>query len=68
MLGIPMGSRKLKDLEQRPSKDPFIKEWENQFKHVKKPTPAAISSSRFSPDPSSVSFAVMLAKKTWCPF
>ncbi|GJW23473.1 hypothetical protein Tco_0034095 [Tanacetum coccineum] len=44
MLGIPMGSRKLKDLEQRPSNDPFIKEWENQFKHVKKPTPAAIAS------------------------
>ncbi|GJT86936.1 hypothetical protein Tco_1068653 [Tanacetum coccineum] len=33
MLGIPMGSRKLEDLEQRPSNDPFIKEWENQFKH-----------------------------------
>ncbi|GKG31807.1 hypothetical protein Tco_0426757, partial [Tanacetum coccineum] len=44
MLGIPMGSKKLEDLEQRPSKDPFIKEWENQFKHVKKPTPAAIAS------------------------
>ncbi|GKC51558.1 hypothetical protein Tco_1074303 [Tanacetum coccineum] len=28
MLGIPMGSRKLEDLEQRPSDDPFIKEWE----------------------------------------
>ncbi|GJV24487.1 retrovirus-related pol polyprotein from transposon TNT 1-94 [Tanacetum coccineum] len=44
MLGIPMGSRKLEDLEQRPFNDPFIKEWENQFKHVKKPTPAAIAS------------------------
>nr|GEZ51213.1 hypothetical protein [Tanacetum cinerariifolium] len=44
MLGIPMGSRKLKDLEQRPSNDPFIKEWEKQFKHVSKPTPTAIAS------------------------
>ncbi|GJW67987.1 hypothetical protein Tco_0122411 [Tanacetum coccineum] len=26
MLGIPMGSRKLEDLEERPSNDPFIKE------------------------------------------
>nr|GEW20919.1 hypothetical protein [Tanacetum cinerariifolium] len=43
MLGIPMGSRKLEDLEQRPSNDPFIKEWEEQFKHVQKPTPAAIA-------------------------
>ncbi|GJX38052.1 hypothetical protein Tco_0251355 [Tanacetum coccineum] len=44
MLGIPMGSRKLEDLEERPSNDPFIKEWEKQFKHVPKPTPAAIAS------------------------
>ncbi|GJT27855.1 ulp1 protease family, C-terminal catalytic domain-containing protein [Tanacetum coccineum] len=44
MLGIPMGSRKLEEMEQRPFNDPFIKEWENQFKHVKKPTPAAIAS------------------------
>ncbi|GKD29396.1 ulp1 protease family, C-terminal catalytic domain-containing protein [Tanacetum coccineum] len=44
MLGIPMGIRKLEDLEQRPSNDPFIKEWEKQFKHVQKPTPAAIAS------------------------
>ncbi|GJT06440.1 hypothetical protein Tco_0840902 [Tanacetum coccineum] len=44
MLGIPMGSRKLEDLEQRPSNDPFIKEWEEQFKHMPKPTPAAIAS------------------------
>ncbi|GJT78790.1 ulp1 protease family, C-terminal catalytic domain-containing protein [Tanacetum coccineum] len=44
MLGIPMGSRKLEDLEQRPSNDPFIKEWEKQFKHVQKPTPTAIAS------------------------
>ncbi|GJW38998.1 hypothetical protein Tco_0064843 [Tanacetum coccineum] len=28
MLGIPRGSKKLEDLEQRPSNDPFIKEWE----------------------------------------
>ncbi|GJV16420.1 hypothetical protein Tco_1361743 [Tanacetum coccineum] len=44
MLGIPMGIRKLEDLEQRPSNNPFIKEWEKQFKHVPKPTPAAIAS------------------------
>ncbi|GKC63985.1 ulp1 protease family, C-terminal catalytic domain-containing protein [Tanacetum coccineum] len=44
MLGIPMGSRKLEDLEQRPSNEPFIKEWEEQFKHVPKPIPAAIAS------------------------
>ncbi|GJZ43371.1 hypothetical protein Tco_0590626 [Tanacetum coccineum] len=44
MLGIPMGSRKLEDLEQRPSDDPFIKEWEKQFKHVPKPTPTTIAS------------------------
>ncbi|GJX97842.1 hypothetical protein Tco_0353640 [Tanacetum coccineum] len=44
MLGIPMGSRKLEDLEQRPYNDPFIKEWEKQFKQVTKPTPAAIAS------------------------
>ncbi|GJU16817.1 hypothetical protein Tco_1144783 [Tanacetum coccineum] len=44
MLGIPMGSKKLEDLEERPSNDPFIKEWEKQFKHVQKPTPAAIAS------------------------
>ncbi|GJW65730.1 hypothetical protein Tco_0117614 [Tanacetum coccineum] len=44
MLGIPIGSRKLKDLKERPSNDPFIKEWEKQFKHVPKPTPAAIAS------------------------
>ncbi|GJW11376.1 ulp1 protease family, C-terminal catalytic domain-containing protein [Tanacetum coccineum] len=43
MLGIPMGSRKLEDLEERPSNDPFIKEWEKEFKHVPKPTPAAIT-------------------------
>ncbi|GJW73768.1 hypothetical protein Tco_0133138 [Tanacetum coccineum] len=43
MLGIPTGSRKLEDLKQRPSNDPFIKEWEKQFKHVPKPTPAAIA-------------------------
>ncbi|GJY04430.1 hypothetical protein Tco_0370370 [Tanacetum coccineum] len=30
MLGIPMGSKKLEDLEHRPSNDPFIKEWEEQ--------------------------------------
>nr|GEV26554.1 hypothetical protein [Tanacetum cinerariifolium] len=44
MLGIPMGSKKLEDMEQRPSHDPYIKEWEEQFKHVQKPTPAAIAS------------------------
>ncbi|GKC67910.1 hypothetical protein Tco_1100508 [Tanacetum coccineum] len=44
MLGILMGSRKLEDLEERPSNDLFIKEWEKQFKHVPKPTPAAIAS------------------------
>ncbi|GJS21501.1 hypothetical protein Tco_0450133 [Tanacetum coccineum] len=44
MLGIPMGSKKLEDLEQRPSNDPFIKEWEKQFKHVQKPTPTTIAS------------------------
>nr|GEW13301.1 hypothetical protein [Tanacetum cinerariifolium] len=44
MLGIPMGSRKLEDMEQRPSTDPFIKEWEKQFKRVSKPTLAAIAS------------------------
>ncbi|GJV47331.1 hypothetical protein Tco_1437543, partial [Tanacetum coccineum] len=37
MLGILMWSRKLEDLEERPSNDPFIKEWE-------KPTPTAIAS------------------------
>ncbi|GKD87963.1 hypothetical protein Tco_1359117, partial [Tanacetum coccineum] len=44
MFGIPMGSKKLEDLEERPSNDPFIKEWEKHFKHVPKPTPAAIAS------------------------
>ncbi|GKE71207.1 hypothetical protein Tco_1529279, partial [Tanacetum coccineum] len=37
MLGILKWSRKLEDLEERPSNDPFIKEWE-------KPTPTAIVS------------------------
>ncbi|GJV60508.1 hypothetical protein Tco_1466608 [Tanacetum coccineum] len=31
MLGIPMGSKKLEDLEERPSNDSFIKEWENSL-------------------------------------
>ncbi|GJV03486.1 hypothetical protein Tco_1337055 [Tanacetum coccineum] len=44
MLGIPMGSRKLEDLEQKPSNDPFIKKWEEQFRHLKKPTPPPIAS------------------------
>ncbi|GJV08923.1 hypothetical protein Tco_1346579 [Tanacetum coccineum] len=44
MLGIPMGSRKLEDLEERPSNNPFIKEWEKQFKHMPKPTSAIIAS------------------------
>ncbi|GJV92574.1 hypothetical protein Tco_1540387 [Tanacetum coccineum] len=44
MLGIPIGSRKLENLEQRPSNDPFNKEWEEQFKHAPKPTPVAIAS------------------------
>ncbi|GJQ90017.1 hypothetical protein Tco_0001156 [Tanacetum coccineum] len=44
MLGIPMGSRKLENLEEKPSNNPFIKEWEKQFKHVPKLTPATIAS------------------------
>ncbi|GJX88385.1 MORC family CW-type zinc finger protein 2B-like protein isoform X1, partial [Tanacetum coccineum] len=28
MLGIPMGSRRLEDREEKPSNDPFIKQWE----------------------------------------
>nr|GEW75167.1 hypothetical protein [Tanacetum cinerariifolium] len=43
MLGMPIGTRKLEDLEHRPSNDPFIKEWEEQFKNVPKPTLAAIA-------------------------
>ncbi|GJX57369.1 hypothetical protein Tco_0287266 [Tanacetum coccineum] len=43
MLGIPIRSRKLEDLEQRPSNDPFITVWEDQFKHLQKPTPPAIA-------------------------
>ncbi|GJS29287.1 hypothetical protein Tco_0489907 [Tanacetum coccineum] len=44
MLGIQMGSMKLEDLEQKPLNDPFIKKWEEQFKHLKKPTPTTIAS------------------------
>ncbi|GJX90014.1 ulp1 protease family, C-terminal catalytic domain-containing protein [Tanacetum coccineum] len=43
MLGIPIGSRKLEDLEQRPSNDPFITVWEDQFRHLQKPTLPAIA-------------------------
>ncbi|GJU34528.1 hypothetical protein Tco_1182882 [Tanacetum coccineum] len=44
MLGIPMGSKKLEDMEEKPSNDPFIKQWEEQFRHLQKPTPPAIAS------------------------
>ncbi|GKE02240.1 hypothetical protein Tco_1390223, partial [Tanacetum coccineum] len=44
MLRIPMGSRKLEDLEEKPSNDPFIKQWEEHFRHLQKPTPPAIAS------------------------
>ncbi|GJV30145.1 hypothetical protein Tco_1386593 [Tanacetum coccineum] len=43
MLGIPTGSKKLEDLELRPSNDPFITEWEDQYRHIVKPTPSEIS-------------------------
>ncbi|PWA97365.1 hypothetical protein CTI12_AA025680 [Artemisia annua] len=43
MLGVPMGNTKLEDLEPRDNDDPFIAEWEGQYSHVKKITPAAIS-------------------------
>ena len=43
MLGVPMGKTKLEDLEPREKDDPFIAEWEGQFTHVKKITPAVIS-------------------------
>ncbi|GJX00892.1 zf-CCHC domain-containing protein [Tanacetum coccineum] len=43
MLGIPMRSKKLEDLELRLSNDPFIKEWEDQYHHLQKPTPLAIA-------------------------
>ncbi|GKA21192.1 hypothetical protein Tco_0701181 [Tanacetum coccineum] len=43
MLGVPMGNIKLEDLEERPSKDPFIKDWEDQYCHLEKPTPPEIS-------------------------
>jgi hypothetical protein len=43
MLGVPMGKTKLEDLEPREKDDPFIAEWEGQYTHVKKITPAAIS-------------------------
>jgi hypothetical protein len=42
MLGVPMG-KKLEDLEPREKDDPFIAEWEGQYTHVKKITPAVIS-------------------------
>ncbi|GKA03896.1 hypothetical protein Tco_0676677 [Tanacetum coccineum] len=34
MLGIPIGKRKLEDLEQRPSNDPFNTEWEAEYGHL----------------------------------
>nr|GEV48145.1 hypothetical protein [Tanacetum cinerariifolium] len=40
MLGVSMGN---KDLEERPYKDPFIKDWEDQYFHLEKPTSPAIS-------------------------
>jgi hypothetical protein len=43
MPGVPMGKTKLEDLEPREKDDPFIAEWEGQYTHVKKITPAAIS-------------------------
>ncbi|GJS20283.1 hypothetical protein Tco_0448915 [Tanacetum coccineum] len=42
ILGIPMGKRKLEDLEQRPFNNPFIVEWEAQYSHLRKPTPPVI--------------------------
>ncbi|GJR63215.1 hypothetical protein Tco_1505377 [Tanacetum coccineum] len=44
ILGIPMGETKLEDLNERPSNDPFIKEWKAQYSHLGKPTPPAIAS------------------------
>ncbi|GJT64774.1 hypothetical protein Tco_1016254 [Tanacetum coccineum] len=44
ILGIPMGETKLEDLNERPSNDPFIKEWKAQYNHLGKPTPPAIAS------------------------
>ncbi|GJT00373.1 hypothetical protein Tco_0821542 [Tanacetum coccineum] len=44
ILVIPMGETKLEDLNERPSNDPFIKEWKAQYSHVGKPTPPAIAS------------------------
>ncbi|GKB66400.1 hypothetical protein Tco_0927812 [Tanacetum coccineum] len=43
ILGIPMGNRKLQDLDKRPDNDPFIAEWEAQYNHLGKPTPRAIA-------------------------
>ncbi|GJV40634.1 hypothetical protein Tco_1419074 [Tanacetum coccineum] len=43
MFGIPIGNRKLEDLELRSYNDPFIREWEDQHRHIGKPTPRAIS-------------------------
>ncbi|GJU97343.1 hypothetical protein Tco_1326614 [Tanacetum coccineum] len=34
MLRITMGGRNLEDLEEKPSNDPFIKQWEEQFRHM----------------------------------
>nr|GEU32219.1 hypothetical protein [Tanacetum cinerariifolium] len=42
ILSIPIGKTKLEDLEQRPYNDPFIAEWEAQYRHLGKPTPRAI--------------------------
>lgn len=44
MLGVPMGSRKLDELEPRERNDEFIQRWEQQYMYVDgKATPAAIA-------------------------
>ncbi|GJT59963.1 hypothetical protein Tco_1003496 [Tanacetum coccineum] len=43
ILGIPIGNRKLQDLDKRTDIEPFITEWEAQYNHLGKPTPQGIA-------------------------